>query len=355
MRKRQENAFNLAFLDVMACGLGAVILILIIINFNDDSFIPSEEIDRLQQELAATEEQAQSLKSSIAAQVQATRLQQADSQTQAQLLASLKIQLNTLQQAIADKNAVVANLEDAIAATAPLSANDPVNLPQVNEETYLLGLVVEGQRVGILLDTSASMTDQALINIIKRQLSSKQSKQTGAKWQRTLRIVKWMLARLPATTQVSVVAYNETAKVLGVKAVSSANASASLVNINKELDELVPQNGTNLQAGLAQISRIMPNMTDLYIITDGLPSLVLANSGFAATRHCNPIKGQQATITGQCRVEAMQHTMNTSPVKGVRTHVVLLPLEGDPQAAAFYWQMANVTGGTFISPARTWP
>ncbi|MFT6896287.1 MAG: hypothetical protein ACJA13_000688 [Paraglaciecola sp.] len=355
MRKRQENGFNLAFLDVMACGLGAVILILIIINFNDDSFIPSEEIERLEQELAATEDRAQSLKIGVAAQVRETRLKQAGSQTQAKSLANLKIQLKTLQQATADKKAVVASLENAIAASAALNANDAVRLPQVNEENYLLGLVVEGQRIGILLDTSASMTDQALIDIIKRQLSSERTKQAGAKWQRTLRIVKWMMARLPETSQVSVVGYNETAKNLGPRAVSPVKVNVNLVNISKELDALIPQNGTNLQVGLAQIKRAMPDMTDLYIITDGLPSLVQANSGFAVNRQCNPIKGKQATISGQCRVEAMLHTMNTSPLKGVRTHVVLLPLEGDPQAAAFYWQMANVTGGTFISPASTWP
>jgi hypothetical protein len=163
------------------------------------------------------------------------------------------------------------------------------------------------------------------------------------------------MARLPETSQVSVVSYNETAKVLGPRAVSRVKVGANLVNISKELDALVPQNGTNLQAGLAQINRAMPGMTDLYIITDGLPSLVQNNSGFSVNRQCNPIKGQQATITGRCRVEAMRHTMRTSPLQGVRTHVVLLPLEGDPQAAAFYWQMANATGGTFISPASTWP
>ena len=63
--KRQENGFNLAFLDVMACGLGAVLLILIIVNFNDDTPIPSTEIERLQQELAASESQSQALNNSI--------------------------------------------------------------------------------------------------------------------------------------------------------------------------------------------------------------------------------------------------------------------------------------------------
>ena len=74
--KRRENGFNLAFLDVMACGLGAVLLILIIVNFNDDTPIPSDEIERLKQELAATQTQSQSLNSSISDQQQETSTQE---------------------------------------------------------------------------------------------------------------------------------------------------------------------------------------------------------------------------------------------------------------------------------------
>jgi seryl-tRNA synthetase len=134
--KRRENGFNLAFLDVMACGLGAVLLILIIVNFNDDTPIPSDEIERLKQELAATQTQSQSLNSSISDQQQETSTQEANADTQAQKIAQLKILQKGLQQAIADKQAVIAELEDAIAAAAPLVADDPLAVPNVNEETY---------------------------------------------------------------------------------------------------------------------------------------------------------------------------------------------------------------------------
>lgn len=354
--KRRENGFNLAFLDVMACGLGAVLLILIIVNFNDDTPIPSDEIERLQEELAATQSQSQQTQASIQSQAQALAQQIASANGDAQRIAQLNIEQTALQQAIAEQQAVIADLEDAIAAAAPLTSADPIALPDAKEETYLLGLSVKGKNIGILIDSSASMSDESLIEIFKRKASpTNAKKQAGPKWQRTTRIAKWMLARVPETSRVAVVSYNETAQTLGNQATSSPKVSASVAKLMADIDSLVPQNGTNLQAGIAEITRSMPNVSDIYIITDGLPSLVDKSSSFASSRNCNPFKGAQSTITGACRVQVFNHTLNISPISGVRANVVLLPLEGDPQASALYWQWANFTGGTMISPAGTWP
>lgn len=350
--KRRESGFNLAFLDVMACGLGAVILILIIVDFNDDTHIPSTEIERLQQELAASEQQAQSLTNSIAQQAQQTDTQQSLANEDAKRIAQLKIQQRELQQAIATQKAVIADLEDAIAAVAPKQADDPIANSNTNEETYLLGLIVEGRNIGILIDSSASMTDEGLIDIIKRKLGSDQNKRQGPKWQRTLRIANWMLARVPNNSNVAVVHYNKSATTV---ASAQQQSSSHIGKLVAQISQIVPQNGTNLAAGLKEIKRAMPNMTDLYIITDGLPSLVDTSSGFSTSRNCNPTINGQSTITGSCRVKVMQHTLRSNQIGRVKTNVVLLPLEGDPQAGALYWQWANYTGGTFISPAGTWP
>lgn len=355
LKKRRENGFNLAFLDVMACGLGAVLLILIIVNFNDDTPIPVDEIEKLEQELNASKSQAQALLSSISDKAIQTEQQQSVTEESDQQVAKLQIEQQQLNAAIAEQQAVIANLQDAIAAIAPETANDTVELPEVNEETYLLGLVVEGRHIGVLIDTSASMTDESLIEIIKRKLASERVKQAGPKWQRTVAIANWMLARLPNSSKVSVVSYNDSATVLGERNISSASVTANIEALSKDIRNLVPQNGTNLQVGLETLQRAMPNMTDLYIITDGLPSLIDPSSGFSPSRRCNPFKGKQATITGQCRVDVMRRTLAVNSLSGVRTNIVLLPLEGDPQASPLYWQWASFTGGTFISPAGTWP
>ena len=63
--RKAEDGFNLAFLDVMACGLGAVILIFILVDFKAFTPTPTEEKEKLEQELAAAEQEQQKLKKSI--------------------------------------------------------------------------------------------------------------------------------------------------------------------------------------------------------------------------------------------------------------------------------------------------
>jgi hypothetical protein len=353
-KKRREAGFNVAFLDVMACGLGAVILILILVKFSATTDIPVEELNRLQQELAATEDEAVELEQSLSEKEQSVAQQNATLEEIQQRVERLKVQQDAVTQALKDEIAIVADLQDAIAAAGPLVANDLLAIEGVGEENYLIGLKVEGQRIGILLDMSASMTEEALIEVIKRKVGSDPQKRSGAKWQRSLRILNWLLARLPKNAEVSVVAFNDVSQVLG-KAVNNQNKSSEITQIVTQAASLTPTEGTNLLQGIQQIAHQQPNMTDLYIITDGLPTYVNPNSGFNESRSCRPIKGKQATITGECRVNVFTHTMGQNPIPGTRTHIILLPLEGDPMAPALYWSWSDRTGGTFIAPAGTWP
>ena len=64
-KRKAVDGFNLAFLDVMACGLGAVILIFILVDFDAFTPEPSEEREKLEQELAASESEKEKLKKSI--------------------------------------------------------------------------------------------------------------------------------------------------------------------------------------------------------------------------------------------------------------------------------------------------
>ncbi|WP_371194853.1 VWA domain-containing protein [Glaciecola sp. SC05] len=353
-KKRREEGFNLAFLDVMACGLGAVILILILVKFSANTDIPVEELNRLKQELAATTDVASELQKSLSTKQLELAAQSATLEEIQQRLQSLKINQDAVTQALKDELAVIADLETAIAAAGPLVADDPIEISGAGEETYLVGLKVQGRHIGILLDMSASMTDDTLIGVIKNKVGSDAQKQAASKWQRSLRILNWLLARLPNNAQVSVVAFNDTSVVLG-KSINSQTSADDLNQIARQAAGLVPNEGTNLQQGLQTIASTMNNMTDLYLITDGLPTYVNPNSGFNENRSCRPVQGKQATITGECRANVFAHTMRANPISGVTTNIILLPLEGDPMAPGFYWSWADRTRGTFIAPAGTWP
>ena len=59
LARRKSEGFNLAFLDIMSCGLGAVVLVFMLVKHNvDDS---SVEIEKLKNDIArleTTEQQA---------------------------------------------------------------------------------------------------------------------------------------------------------------------------------------------------------------------------------------------------------------------------------------------------------
>ncbi|MDT8311820.1 MAG: VWA domain-containing protein, partial [Methylophaga sp.] len=112
--------------------------------------------------------------------------------------------------------------------------------------------------------------------------------------------------------------------------------------------------GTNLQKGLNAINKFAPS--NLYVITDGLPtkgeSQYRSLNPFAK---CNSLTGNAQTISGDCRKRLFQQTVQESNRQGTQVDVILLPLEGDPDAVNQYWLWAASTGGLLISPASNWP
>ena len=108
----------------------------------------------------------------------------------------------------AEKNAA---LRRRVESTEPNRTGDVIEDVRGGEEDDLLGLAVEGRRIAILIDRSASMTDERLIDIIDRKVRSDADKRRGVKWRRTLPTVRWLLHRLPAGSEVAVVAFNDEA------------------------------------------------------------------------------------------------------------------------------------------------
>ena len=354
-RKRTSDGFNLAFLDVMACGLGAVLMILIVVKFNASTSIPSDEIQKLEEELAALNDEASQTQKSLDEVNDNIAMEIGTLEDIKKRIEELKVQQDATKRALNDKQAVVANLETAIAARAPLQTDDPIELKGSGEENYLLGLKVEGRKIGILIDSSASMMEENLNDILRLKNSEPGKKKAAAKWRRTVRVAKWLLARLPKESQVSVATFNSEARVLGERPVFSARVSASMKHLSAEIEKLVPNNGTDLREGIRAITQAMPGMTDLYIVTDGLPTLLKPNSGFKESRDCKPITQPKGMRTGECRMLVLAHTFSQDAPKKVKTNIVLLPLQGDHQAPVAYWSWARATGGIVLSPAKGWP
>ncbi|MCK5498111.1 MAG: hypothetical protein KAI77_02860 [Gammaproteobacteria bacterium] len=102
-RHRRSEGFNLAFLDVMACGLGAVLLVFMLVKYNvSDSNV---EASRLVEEAQSIELQQKELQQTLE-QLRNT------SQSEAEKIANLKAKLVQIKQTLSKKESSLANKKD---------------------------------------------------------------------------------------------------------------------------------------------------------------------------------------------------------------------------------------------------
>ena len=351
-RYRKTEGFNLAFLDVMSCGLGAAVLIFLITKHNVDKGLVEAEI--LLNELETMEQQEQQLREEIRG------IRQHASGEQ-KLGAELKDRLQALQDAIVAVSERLSaqkkknkTLRSSMEKAEPERAADVVPDEVIGEEEYLIGMKVEGARVAILVDHSASMTDEKLVDIVIRKIRSDAHRKKGPKWERTKKAVRWLLNNLPAESKVSVVAFSDRASTLGANPWSDSKDPAAIGSLFQEMENLVPAGATNLQAGLNELRRLDPRATSIYLITDGLPTQGVSRA--VRLGKCGSLFGKSNNITGECREKLFWQTLRESaPAKGKKVNVLLFPLEGDPEASRNFWRWTASTGGVMMTPVEGWP
>ncbi len=343
----------MAFLDVMACGLGATILLFLIVKRHVE--LMPRPVAAEQPAMAADDTAVAALRRDAAlltARIAEARRQSRERRVRATRAAADRTRLAALKRDITQAETVHESLRREVESIEPAQARDVVEESRKGEEQYLLGLKVEGRRIAILLDRSASMTDHRLIDIISRKVGTDAEKRKGPKWRRALRTVRWLLHRLPEQSKVAVTAFNDRASALHGGGWADGRDAATLKALFAELYELVPTGATNLESGLQKIGELSPAVTDLYVVTDGLPTQRSASSGLFG----GGCGGKSATrISGACRKKLFHASLRHSAPAGAKVHVILLPLEGDPEAAPSYWRWTALAGGMLLAPAAGWP
>ena len=208
---------------------------------------------------------------------------------------------------------------------------------------YLAGLNVEGKRIVILFDRSASMIDDKLVNIIRGKHLPASERRKSGKWKWGVSILHWLLAHLPAQSEYQIYAFNDKVQSLLPKGAgwTSAKDKKAMRVVRKNITRLAPEDGTNLQSALEKAYTLSPKPSAVYLVTDGLPTL-------------KPGGSRSGLVTGEERVKlfinASQQVSTNVPI-----HTILLPTDGDPRAAGLFWWLAAATEGRFLAPAWDWP
>jgi hypothetical protein len=159
-----------------------------------------------------------------------------------------------------------------------------------------------------------------------------------------LRTVEWLIAQLPAISRYQVYVFNTEGVPVTPGTEGEWLDAADSLQLDETVDSLkayAPEGGTSLENAITALKDFEEMPDNLFLLTDGLP-----------TQGKNP--PGSAMVSGEERRQNFLSAVGQLPI-GVPVNVILFPMEGDPEAAAMYWQFAMATSGSFIAPSRDWP
>ncbi len=363
-RRRSVEIFSLSFLDCICCGFGAVILFYTIISAqssidrtrnNDDL---TAQVNKLEEEvligtrnlvvLRNTLEKTESETASAAARatnlitdLKVQRLQMsaydATSLARRERIEKLKADIKSLEEGT---RRLEGGATDKAAAGQEIKAFRNTG----GDRRYITGIKMRGKHVLILLDRSASMLHQDLVNVILLRNSDEAKKRAASKWRRALDTTNWIVTQLPAGAQFQVYGFNTKAEaVLASSAGKWQDANDPLARSRniEALNAIVPQDGTSLINAFAAVKQMSPLPDQVILITDGLPT-----QGKTA--------GLRKYIDAGARARLFDDAVGELPDK-VPVDIVLLPMKGDLPAAHRFWQLARFTQGILLMPSKDWP
>ena len=355
------NPLSLAFLDVMFCGFGAVILIFLILD-HTSTIAESEtnpdlmaEINLLQQEVREGELGLVQLRNTVdEVSLEVVTAQGLAVQIQEQIddflqeLAALENSSVASEESIEQLRSDIEQMEEELRRLRALAQEqEGASVRQYigdGNRQYLSGLFLGGQRILMLVDSSASMLDSTLVNIIRTRNMNDSAKRNAPKWQRVVKTVDWVSTQLPITSQYQIWNFSsDYSSVLeGTDDMWLEVADRDQLNeAIAQVRTIVPNDGTNLERVFNGIRNMTPLPDNIFLITDGLPTL-------------NGRNANAGLITPRDRLELFEDAVEALP-EGIPVNVILLPLEGDPSAAAAYWQLAQYSQGSFLTPSKDWP
>ncbi|MEM9257510.1 MAG: VWA domain-containing protein [Pseudomonadota bacterium] len=360
-KKRDFTTFNLSFLDIMSCGFGAVVLVYLIMNHSIDRQTLDlndgllSEVNLLEEDILDGEENLVRLRNTLSqvdlqiveARGRASRITEQKDEYEA-LLETLRQDGFSSTDDVEAQKAELAALEQQVdelrrSIESDTGFNARAYIGDGNRQ-YLTGLNLGGKHIAILLDASASMLADRLVQIIRLRNMSADIQRNADKWVRSVSTVDWLTAQLPINSKYQVMTFNTQASFAlpnpEKKWLEVADYN-SLEKLSLALRDITPSGGTSLENAFTALQSLSPPPDNIFLITDGLP-----------TQGATPPKS--SNISGRKRADLFQKAIRKLPAQ-VPVNVILLPMEGDPMAAVEFWRLATQTQGSLLSPSEDWP
>ena len=360
-RRRESSSFNLSFLDIMFCGFGAVVLLVLLINSNTVSSRREvhedlrAEVMRLERKAEAGREYLVEVKNSLQQTDEEVVITRGRAERVLARIRELTEELANMQNRTLARKEHVNKLQSDLKTLdtthrrmgAEIKADRGRQVRRFEGEgnrQYLTGLKLGGRRILLLVDTSASMLDSSVVNVIRRRNMDDASKRLAPKWQQVRQTVSWLAANVPPSSSLQIISFATKPKSLAEASSLGWIAAADNTKVNgmiKRLNQETPGGGTSLENVFAAAASLSPRPDNIVLLTDGLP-----------TQGKDRPRG--STVSGEQRVKLFERAIKKLP-RNVPVNTILFPMEGDPLAAALFWKLAVDTRGSFFTPTSDWP
>jgi len=361
-RRRPFEVFSMSFLDCMSCGFGAVILFFMIINaqVRDTTDNPSDlmaetrkiEVEILDgrkdlvlakntvEKLTDEKDSAEGMIARIIALIEELRAELAeyDSETLAEIerVEKLQTDIKTLEEEVKRLLAMAEETES--------EGNRLREFKGEGDRQYLTGLKLGGERTLILVDRSASMLDDTIVNIIRRRNMPLDEKLRAVKWRQVVSSVDWLTAQFLPGSEFQMYMFNNEVEpiIKGSEGVwLKADDATQLDEAMRVLRRTAPEGGTNMKAAMNIVLSMTPPPDNIILLVDGLPTMDGPTS-------------KSKTVSGAERRRLFSNALRELP-SNIPVNIFLYPLEGDFEAPFLYWLLAYRSGGSLISVSKDWP
>ena len=363
MKRKNLNVFSLSFLDIITCGLGAIILLFVLINAKSAAHqdaVTSDyraEVDRMERRVLEGKKHLIEARNSLEKTEPELVKMQGLSRRIIEILKKHKVELSDSNKetlaAKAHVNQLKADLksleEDVKRLRAGAKASEELGsrlrpFPGQGDRQYLTDLKMGGQRIFILVDSSASMLDETIVGIIRRRNLRRNEKLKSPKWKQAVATIDWLTAQLPPASKFQVYTFNETAGPLIAGTDRNWLNAGDVAKLNQtveQMHQLVPQKGTSLMNAFKAIKEMKPAPDNIFLLTDSLPTM-------------GAKKPWGKRVSGKKRLSYFNDAVDSLPSR-IPVNIILYPMEGDPAAAVAFWKLAKNTRGSFFCPSKDWP
>lgn len=330
----------------MACGLGAVALMFVFVKESTFSPLNSD----FSNEILATNEKILKLNKDI--DLKKTELNKISIELESsntsinQSLIKIDITNQTIDDLVSKNN----ELLDIVTKMETISANKN----PIEKKEYISGCNVKGQKIIILIDTSKSMLDKEVINVLQLGVKDPNEQIKSKKWIQTKKTLRWLIDNAPERSEILISSFNEKLN-LDVNLGEWTDKNNS-INIEKQIINLFsdpPNGGTNLQKAIKMLEP-WNDADSIYLVTDGLPTMAIKpkNVTNKVSRCLN-----DDYVSGECRLNFFNEFKNElkSFSNNISLNTILLPMKGDPDAPFHFSYLSTSLDGCFMTPSTDWP